>query len=111
MVLVLFALDVVPAGDDAVHVGRTKQLFVDDFVIASSNQVDRLLGRVKKERRPIHVEESGGWFYGTVLYHDGRFKLWYRRHKGFGYAESTTGVRCTTRGMTNGTPATKSTLL
>jgi hypothetical protein len=84
-----------PANPDApVAVGLRKQLFVDDFVVAQSDGVTRELGTVEKanDGRPIFTD---GWFYGTVLHDEGRFKLWHRKPgtQGYGYAESADGLR------------------
>ncbi len=74
-------------------VGQRKQLFVDDFIVAETSGMERELGQVKKANngKPIFTD---GWFYGTVLHDEGRFKLWYRKPdmKGFGYAESNDGL-------------------
>ena len=78
---------------DTVTVGTNKQLFVDDFIVATSSGVTRELGQVTKANggKPLFVD---GWFYGTVLYDQQRFKLWYRKHgkEGYGLAESTDGI-------------------
>lgn len=78
---------------EAVDVGLRKQLLVDDFVVAEKSGVVRKLGRVTKANsgKPIFTD---GWFYGTVLRDDGRFKLWYRKpgQQGFGLAESNDGI-------------------
>ena len=77
-------------------VGLRKQLFVDDFVVAEKHQVTRELGQVTKANngKPIFTE---GWFYGTVLHDESRFKLWFRKPgtTGFGYAESPDGLAFT----------------
>ncbi len=82
-----------PKRGSPVDIGTQKQLFVDDFIVAESSGVTRQLGRVTKANggKPIFTD---GWFYGTVLYDDDRFKLWYRKpgKKGFGYAESQDGL-------------------
>jgi neutral ceramidase len=75
------------------HVGARKHLMVDDQIVAQESNVIRKLGSVTKAHggRPIFTE---GWFYGTVLHDEGRFKLWYRKPgmQGFGYAESSDGL-------------------
>ena len=79
---------------DLVSVGYRKQLLVDDYVIANKQNVARKLGTVTKANggKPIVTD---GCFYGTVLYNEGRFKMWYRKHGGGGYhyAESPDGLR------------------
>lgn len=82
------------AGDLAsLRVGLRKQLFVDDFIVSEKQRVTRELGIVTKvnQGQPIFTD---GWFYGTVLHDDGKFKLWFRKPgtQGFGYAESADGL-------------------
>jgi hypothetical protein len=75
-------------------VGLQKQLFVDDFIIAEMRHVKRQLGTVHKANygQPIL---SDCRLYGTVLYDEGRFKLWFRKpgSEGYGYAESRDGLK------------------
>jgi len=76
--------------------GPQKQLLVDKHMIASTQNVERVLGRVHKANngQPIF---SDGFFYGTVLHADNRFKMWFRKFDGggYGYAESVDGLRFT----------------
>lgn len=92
-VLTMLALAAASTGAEPVPVGRQKQLFVDDYVVAESSGVTRELGAVTKANggKPIFTD---GWFYGTVLHDDGKFKLWYRKPgtRGYGYAESADGL-------------------
>jgi hypothetical protein len=82
-----------PKQPRSVDIGLRKQLLVDDQVVAEKSGVIRRLGPVTKANggKPIF---SAGWFYGTVLKDEGRFKLWYRKpgSRGYGYAESKDGV-------------------
>lgn len=77
----------------SLNVGFRKQLFVDDYMVAEKQWVTRELGQVTRanDGKPIF---SDGWFYGTVLYDEGKFKLWFRKPgtSGFGYAESADGL-------------------
>ena len=88
---------------DSLVVGRQKQLFVDDYVVLKKRNVERHLGAVTKANggKPIFTD---GWFYGTVLHDDGKFKLWYRKpdSKGYGYAESQDGLRFETKADVTG---------
>ena len=58
--------------------------------------MERVLCRVEKvnDGNPIFKD---GWFYGTVLHCDDRFKLSFRKFndKGYGYAESADGIHFT----------------
>lgn len=82
------------APGEPLQIQRRKQLFVDDYLIAESHGLARELGTVVKanEGRPIFTD---GWFYGTVLHDEEKFKLWYRKPgtMGYGYAESTDGMQ------------------
>jgi hypothetical protein len=75
-----------------IDVGLRKQLLVDDLVIASKTGLTRELGQATKANggKPIFTD---GRFYGTGLYDQNRFKLWYRKNSndGYGYAESADG--------------------
>jgi hypothetical protein len=88
-----------------VEVGLRKQLFVDDFVVAEKAGVTRGLGRAIKANggRPVF---TGGWFNGTVLHDQGKFKLWFRKPgaRGHGYAESPDGLRFERKADVKGIP-------
>ena len=91
------------AAEGTVAIGQRVQLLVDDHVIASRKGLTRRLGRVTKANggKPIFRE---GIFYGTVLYDQGRFKLWWRKRgkAGYGYSESRDGIVFTKRGDVSG---------
>jgi len=72
-----------------VEVGLRKQLLVDDWVVAEKSEVTRELGMVEKQNGGKPIFE--GYFYGTVLHDEGKFKLWYRGNP-YGYAESVNGL-------------------
>jgi hypothetical protein len=97
--LTLLASNLQAGGVSPVEVGQQKQLLVDDHAIASMEYLTRQLGRVTKENdgHPIFTE---GWFYGTVLRDEGKFKMWYRTEKPGGYeykyAESEDGLSFST---------------
>ncbi|MCZ6796062.1 MAG: hypothetical protein O7J95_20835 [Planctomycetota bacterium] len=88
-----------------IDVGLEKQLLVDDHVLAGRSGVRRELGRVTKAAggRPIFTD---GWFYGTVLHDENRFKMWYRKtgRQGYGYAESRDGLRFERKADVQGIP-------
>ena len=71
-----------------IHIGSTKQLFLDDHVVDSLDNVVRQFHRpVRSPENPIIQadrpwERGGGGVYlfgGSVLYdeEDGHFKMWY----------------------------------
>jgi hypothetical protein len=71
--LTLSVFNAASAGDDGVTVAKQKQLFFDDAVVASSKNVQRLLGKVEKDSRQVLDEEGvRSLGYGTVLYRDDR---------------------------------------
>ncbi|MBM4072102.1 MAG: hypothetical protein FJ271_24725 [Planctomycetes bacterium] len=82
-----------------------RQLFVDDYVIAEKTGVTRELGKVTKANggKPIFTD---GWFYGTVLHDQGKFKLWYRKpgSQGYGFAESDDGLHFEKKADVKGIP-------
>jgi len=89
--------------DEPVAIGTNKQLLVDNFVIDRMINVTRELGTVDKQNdgKPIFTD---GRFYGTVLYDQDRFRLWYREHKktGYGLAESNDGIHFTKKARLTG---------
>jgi Tol biopolymer transport system component len=78
---------------EPLRIGLQKQLFVDDTVIDESHGVTRSLGTVTKANDGVPIFTEGR-FYGTVLYDEGRFKLWFRKpgSEGYAYAESSDGL-------------------
>ncbi|MDB6093505.1 MAG: hypothetical protein JWM32_1067 [Verrucomicrobia bacterium] len=84
---------VAKAAEELPVIGLKKQLLVDDFVIADHSNVERVQGRVTKvnDGKPILKDR---WFYGTVLFDDNRFKMWFSKpdQVGFAYSESRDGV-------------------
>ena len=90
--------------DDVIQASGDKQLFVDDFVIDSTERLVRRVHPFRKHpRNPVfeaQVPWEEGWadpFMSTVLYDpdERAFKLWYRcgpRHSLAGYAVSADGV-------------------
>ncbi|MBM4068706.1 MAG: hypothetical protein FJ271_07145 [Planctomycetes bacterium] len=82
-----------------------RQLFVDDHIISEKSGVTRELGRVTKanDGKPIFTD---GWFYGTVLRDQDKFQLWYRKpgDQGYGYAESTDGLKFLKKADVKGIP-------
>jgi hypothetical protein len=100
--------DVIP-----VDIGQQKQLLVDNYVIDQMENVTRQLGQVSKVNggQPIFTD---GWFYGTVLQDEGKFKMWYRTEKPGGYvykyAESKDGLHFTTIGKLTGIHSNSHTL-
>jgi hypothetical protein len=99
-----------------VPVGLQKQLLVDDYVIASKQNITREMGVVKKFgvvcEPSLESDYYPGWkkpdgspvaldfgYYTTVLHNDkeDKFQMWYMgdRGTGVGYAESKDGIHWT----------------
>jgi len=97
-------------------VGLQKQLLVDDYVIASKENITREMGVVKKVgvvcEPSLENDFYPGWkkpdgspialdfgYYTTVLRNDkdDKFQMWYMGHRGtgVGYAESKDGIHWT----------------
>lgn len=88
-VMIILCVTCATRASDLVNVGHRKQLLVDDYVIADMTRVVRELGEVTKlnNGKPVF----GGMFYGSVLYDEGKFKLWHRGNP-YGYAEASDGI-------------------
>ena len=89
--------------DQPLNIGRRKQLFVDDHIVALKSNVSRRLGTVARgnDGRPImepHDREYPLYFavYSTVLRDEGKFRMWYlatnKPDYDIGYAESQDGI-------------------
>ena len=68
--------------EEPLRIGKRKQLFVDDYIVAETSNVARRLGTVTKEAQPLMVPNEREYplyfgVYSTVLRDDGKFKMWY----------------------------------
>ena len=88
--------------EEPLRIGKRKQLFVDDYIVAETSNVARRLGRVRKETQPLMVPNEREYplyfgVYSTVLRDDSKFKMWYlatnRPDYDIGYAESEDGLQ------------------
>ena len=88
--------------EEPLKIGKRKQLFVDDYIVAETSNVARRLGTVTKEAQPLMVPNEREYplyfgVYSTVLRDDGKFKMWYlatnRPNYDIGYAESEDGIQ------------------
>ncbi len=109
LLLMLYALTIPGAVSAQNRDERSlKYLFVDDRWIESSYEITRAVPEpVKEEHNPVLIAdkpwESGVNLYGTVLFDDGRFRMWYqvynsgaedpRYRTAVAYAESRDGIR------------------
>ena len=100
--LILYCAALVTAGDDgAIQVDSTKQLFLDDELIASIENVKRQIHQVKKHEANPVLWPSEPWeghtavIYGSVLRDGDKYRMWYHGGAGVSYAESDDGIRWT----------------
>ncbi len=91
------------AEEDAIRIGNDPQLFVDDYLVASMENLQRVDQQAEKLNggKPIF---TGGKFYGTVLHDQGKFKMWWRHIdlSGYSYAESIDGINFETKAKISG---------
>ena len=98
----LTALVLSAAGDDAtITVGQRKQLFLDDYLVASMTNVRRRVHLAEKHKgNPViwktePWEESLNVVYGSVIRDEEKYKMWYQSGYGVSYAESDDGITWT----------------
>lgn len=90
---------------EVVNITVGRQLFVDDFLISSTNLKTTYHAAVKYEGNPVVDEKESYEKAGMLLRSGGvwfdkddkKFKMWYTvaQHNGLGYAESTDGINWT----------------
>ncbi|MBN1421927.1 MAG: sulfatase-like hydrolase/transferase [Planctomycetes bacterium] len=95
----LASLPAADGGADApIVLDSTKQLFLDDHLIASMSRVGRTIERARKfPRNPVLWPEEDGEppvavVYGSVLRDGDRYRTWYTTGGGVAYAESDDGI-------------------
>jgi len=77
---------------------KTKQLFLDDYLIASmDNVVRKMHPAVKHADNPIMRpkepwERNAIMIFGSVIREGGKYRMWYMAGGGLAYAESTDGL-------------------
>jgi len=93
-----FVVLVAASAQDPIVVGATKQLFLDDGVIARMENVTRTIHPVaKSEHNPV-LWPTEPWegmvaiVYGSVLRDGDRYRMWYHGGAGVSYAESEDGI-------------------
>ena len=87
------------AGDDApLPLGQQKQLFFDDYLVASMSNVKRRVQLAETFRGNPVIRQTEVWedkfniLYGSVIRDAGKFKVWYMSGMGVSYAESDDGI-------------------
>jgi len=82
-----------------ITVDSRKQLFLDDYLLASLTRVQRTVEQAQKFAGNPVLWPTENWeppravIYGSVLRDEGKFKMWYHSGGGVGYAESDDGIR------------------
>lgn len=93
--------------DEPVHLAEGPYLFIDDYLIADSNNIERVVNVPERDPgipNPIVTGKEDGCFqpYMTILQDPatGRFRIWFGRPEGdsmsrsvLGYMESNDGIR------------------
>jgi hypothetical protein len=89
----LIAQEEIYSSEPEINIGVSKQLLVDDYVIAKTENITRQLEKTVKANNGKPIFTSGR-FYGTIIRDDNCFKMWYRHldGSGYGYAESNNGL-------------------
>jgi hypothetical protein len=82
-----------------IEISNRKQLFLDDYLIATSTNARRTVHPAKKlEENPL-IQKSEPWedplniVYGSVIRDGDKYKIWYTSGPGVSYAESDDGIR------------------
>ena len=94
--LVLSAQKSRGAGQKTIVISGRKQLFLDDYLIASSRNLQRLIHPARKYA--FNPVLRPGFTYGSVLRDTGKYRIWYmpaQKHAYVAYAESQDGIAWT----------------
>ena len=98
MAPLLFSLALMLAAPDAITLDATHQLFLDDHLIASSENLTRRIMPVEKYPANPVLRGEHPWemdrplLYGSVLKEGGKYRMWYYLPQGVCYAESIDGI-------------------
>jgi hypothetical protein len=99
----LLVLSVAPwlrgeSGAAPIEVGPRKQLFLDDFLVASKSNVTRRVHPAEKHKGNPVIRQTEAWedpfniLYGSVIRDGDKFKAWFKSGPGVSYAESDDGI-------------------
>ncbi|MHC4443038.1 MAG: hypothetical protein ACYTF1_25305 [Planctomycetota bacterium] len=87
--------------DSPINLNQTKQLFLDDYMIASKANVERRIHPVNKHPANPLIWPSESWegkvalLYGSVIQDGNKYRMWYHSGPGVSYAESRDGITWT----------------
>ncbi len=98
-VTLLLVLSSWTAGAPPITVGAARQLFLDDHLIASQENVSRQIHPARKHPANPVLEPTEPWerdtaiLYGSVIQDGDKQRMWYYAGGNVGYAESADGLR------------------
>ncbi len=90
-----------PPRTDLIELGPRKQLFLDDYLVASSVNVRRRIHPAEKLKEGPVIRQTESWedpfniVYGSVIRDGEKYKAWYTSGPGVSYAESDDGIHWT----------------
>ena len=98
-VVLSLVLSSLTAGAPPITVGTTKQLFLDDYLIASQSNLSRQIHPARKHPTNPVLEPTEPWergsaiLYGSVIRDGDKHRMWYYAGGNVAYAESADGLR------------------
>jgi len=97
--LLSIAVSIASAGaNDCIHLDTKKQLFLDDYLVASTTNVTRRIHVVRKHPANPLIWPAEEWegtvalVHGSVIRDGGKYRMWYLSRPGVSYAESKDGL-------------------
>jgi len=85
--------------DGPITVDARRQLFLDDYLLASMSHVRRVIEPARKHPANPLIWPSEEWeqkvaiVYGSIIHDGGKYRMWYKSGIGVAYAESDDGIR------------------
>lgn len=83
---------------DSIEVGVQRQLFLDDYLVASTTNISRRIHQAEKSKSNPVIRQTESWedpfniLYGSVIRDGEKYKAWYKSGPGVSYAESDDGI-------------------
>lgn len=85
-------------GTAPIEVGTRKQLFLDDYLVASTSNISRRIHAAEKSKSNPVIRQTKKWedpfniVYGSVIRDGDQYKAWYKSGSGVSYAVSDDGI-------------------
>lgn len=85
-------------GSQPIDVGPRKQLFLDDYLVASTTNIVRRIHPAEKSKSNPVIRQTEPWedpfniLYGSVIRDGQKYKMWYKSGPGVSYADSDDGI-------------------